>query len=1316
MAQLKETGFFPGQRYRVQVRAKSKSDPNLVSDWSNILTFTTSADTVPPKAPSNLTLVAEGTSFIAKWKKPTQNANNTSCTDLRGFFVTFKNTENLTEVTREVFTSDESFTLDFDTNKEMFGVARGKITISVVATDLMGNRSNPATASAENPRPANVTGLVVQDALEALSISWDANTTDTDLQGYEVHASTTGPNFTPSASTRKYLGMGTAFLMSASNPVVHYVKVRAVDVFGLYSAVDATGSGTPRTTTGMDNDPPDAPGGVVPSSVDGQLKVTWTAPTAGDISRYVVRYGLSTVDFSYVDVPNDKTDVIIPGVKPGKEYFVSVKAVDYSGNSSTWGNATPYPFEIQRNTTPPNKPAPLSVFAGQAGIYMYGHQLQDVNGNPMPNISLLEIHMATDDGPPQPGLFSRVGEIVVDGYVGAVSKVATLLQEEDVTELYWFTVAVDQDGNRSEPSDPVPGVAGLIENSVIANATIDDAKINTLSAAKLVAGTAFVNDLFIRSKLEIDDIMGIIQSSTWNPTTNTGWKIDRNGITINDGMIKAKAIELQSSPNIAPSQFSGFEFNKEFYCDTTTFAPSAELVASASSLKVDTIATAKFGNQGLRVWDTTAVANNRLTLARAGQYNIEIAGGQTYITSIYVRNNSGASRNFTLRMESQNGETFNAVNTIASGATWVRVSVVGAFTNNASAIRIVLGWDTAAAFDFIVDGLQVERKTGVGIDPSPWQPNGMTSIDGGAITTGSIRSTASAAGIPTQPAWSLNTQGNLQVGDALVRGRLLVGAGSDLANSMVQSTGYSAGNSGWIIKGDGSVEFNNGIFRGTLGAGTVTTESLSSDLVLTDKIIAGVANGARVEMRGGTGVDAGLTAYSAGTTKSLQINTSGVFTAYNGSGVRTLDIDAAGNFRTYNTTTQTAIFTLANNGQISIANSGGNTFLADSAGNLTIRGTIKTANTGARIEIAPAGSTYPGITFYGATTNTNPINFTTWALTSFTDSTYDDGIQKSGFKITSPRIRALKFKDNSNVYYYSEMTMPSNSTEMFSFRVKQDGTNYEMSRMMIRAKDVEIVAGPKRVDPAYTLNNWAPYLYMPWGGNSQAGTNAKPINLISELRITTTGLIHRSGFQASVDSGIGAVVYSDAGLHVTKFVYGNPEWQPPLVDQYAQVTCSNLLAYGTVWGTWGGTSAIQYKESIEELPESALSVVRNAPVSRWKYKDKEDFHVGPMATDLPDWVTIDNLEQEVEHLPTDVGNGREIPQPRVKNKLVPNAGIDMGTQIGLLWAALRELDEELDEWRSGRRTKEALPERRMLHNPPADGVIDEISMARIELE
>ncbi len=110
---------------------------------------------------------------------------------------------------------------------------------------------------------------------------------------------------------------------------------------------------------------------------------------------------------------------------------------------------------------------------------------------------------------------------------------------------------------------------------------------------------------------------------------------------------------------------------------------------------------------------------------------------------------------------------------------------------------------------------------------------------------------------------------------------------------------------------------------------------------------------------------------------------------------------------------------------------------------------------------------------------------------------------------------------------------------------------------------------------------------------------------------------------------------------------------------------SNNEVYGT---SFVQTSSREAKQNIEKMAGSALEKVVAAPVYEYEYKPvvepdddprgraegPKDRHVGPMAEDLPDLITRDG--------------GRRV---------------SLSAMVGLLWAAVQELDAQVKELRGG---------------------------------
>lgn len=93
-------------------------------------------------------------------------------------------------------------------------------------------------------------------------------------------------------------------------------------------------------------------------------------------------------------------------------------------------------------------------------------------------------------------------------------------------------------------------------------------------------------------------------------------------------------------------------------------------------------------------------------------------------------------------------------------------------------------------------------------------------LNANVITTGVLQSSFNVVyGGVTQPAWSIDVNGNLTLNNVTVNGQLTVGASGNTSalNTAItmKSYNYVAGVSGWAIKGDGSVEFGSGLMRGS---------------------------------------------------------------------------------------------------------------------------------------------------------------------------------------------------------------------------------------------------------------------------------------------------------------------------------------------------------------------------------------------------------------------------------------------------------------------------------------------------------------------
>lgn len=830
--------LLPGTQYAIQVRSKSAN--GSVSAWSTTFTFTTESDTVPPNPVTGLTWNVNETGFIGTWVKPTLDSNGLPLRDFNGYLVTVTATVLGSPVSKSYIVNQERFDFTFEQNVAAFGGPQPTVQIGVRTRDVVGNLATNVTASASNPIPADLTNLSATALIKAISLKWDAST-ESDFKAYNVHMSTSGPSFTPNSGNLVTSTTSPSFVLPTSNPVTHYFKVTQIDIYNQPSTNYLSASATPQLTSDLDTTPPNQPATcTVTSSAasDGSsnISVSWSAVVSTNLAGYTVRYSTDQVNWRYINVPSNQTSATIANLLPNTAYYVGVASYSFVNAFSAFRNASTYPITTAVDNVAPSQPvAPnISVSVDSSNMAQVSHTLNKQAGGALEtDTKYLEVHASTVTGF-TPTNSTIVGTIDIASTSVSVSGIFYYPTTTLITSLFWKVIAVDRSGNKSVPSNQATGVPGLIKNANIADATITSAKINDLEANKITAGTGVINDLLVKSSLTINGITGFIKSSNYDGALLTGWRLDQNGLVIYDGTIAAKSLQLQDSQNVAPPPFADFEFVSDFYYGASNVPNAVQLTATSGLLLALDQINFKVGRQALRVFNT-AITNPTLHdlvwapngLTTTG-LNIDVVPGE-WIYSFWGKKNGTPNQRIRVGLYTDTGASIVSADINITSTTYAQYSAKLVVPSGVSKVKMYMqiGPMTGqTGYDVLIDALQLERKIG-GLDtPSPWRPPSRTVIDGGAIVTGSIRSSASAVGVVNQPAWSLNTQGNLQVGDALVRGSLVVGAGGDLTNSVVQSSNYLAGTSGWIIRGDGNVELNNGTFRGQLDISTLVNTKL----------------------------------------------------------------------------------------------------------------------------------------------------------------------------------------------------------------------------------------------------------------------------------------------------------------------------------------------------------------------------------------------------------------------------------------------------------------------------------------------------------
>jgi fibronectin type III domain protein len=808
----------PGQQYIFQARAKAAS--GKTSPWSTAFEHTTLSDTIAPNPVTGLSWSVVGTSFIGTWTKPALDSNGKPLKDFKDYQVTI--TAGADDVI--YYASQERFDFTIETNRNSFGDPEPDLDISIKVRDLSGNLSTAVTDNAVNPIPLDVTNFVADGVNYGVSLNWDA-TTDTDLKNYEIYMSTSGSGFTPGPSNLIYTGTSNSLFFSSTDFIVHYFKIRAVDVFNQGSANYVLASATPESSTDIDLTPPDDPTGVAVTTSVGanglsSINVVWDAVGSSNLSDYLIRYSLDEIAWQYINVPSGQEEAVIANLQSDTDYYVQVASVSHNNVKSDFVNADVYPIETAADVSAPSQPSSPSVSVSTLSAQVSHDMTKQAGGDLEADVEYLEVHASTTNGF-TPSNSTLRGTITTGGQGIDVSGVFYFPTTDSIVNLYWKVIAVDRAKNKSTPSNQVIGTPNLILNINIGNATITSAKINDLEANKITAGTGIINNLSVKSSLTID-VSGQLKSNNYNGT-DTGYSLDTTGLTIYSGTISAGALQLQDSQNIMLPPFSDFEFNDEYY-ETSNIANPLSMSTVGTGLSLDILSTDKrFGNKCLRLFNAviTNPTVHDLIFATGGLsatgVNIDVSPG-TYIFSGYFKKNGSVNALMKFGLYPETGSAIVSTSSTISSTSWTRFEAQLVIPSGVSTAKAYLEFGPAVSntgYDFLVDGLQLERKMTGATSAGPWKAPSKTVIDGGQIVTGSIRSSANSSTVAGQPAWSINTAGNMQIGDALIRGTLIVGSNS-LENSYVRSSNYSTGVAGWTINADGSAEFNNVSLRGQL--------------------------------------------------------------------------------------------------------------------------------------------------------------------------------------------------------------------------------------------------------------------------------------------------------------------------------------------------------------------------------------------------------------------------------------------------------------------------------------------------------------------
>ncbi|MEV4287345.1 fibronectin type III domain-containing protein [Nonomuraea bangladeshensis] len=223
-----------------------------------------------------------------------------------------------------------------------------------------------------------------------------------------------------------------------------------------------------------------------------RMLVRWELPLNDDGStildgdHYEIAYGVSPVtgdEWQTAFAPWGVLQAMVNDLSPGVEYDFRIRAVDTSNNQGAW--SVTETALANPDTIPPSTPAAPTVAASLIAIQIT-HQLGKASGGTF-NLELdldhLEVHVGATSGftPDETTLRGKVAANA--GMMQAEIPAVGTVPEPNTTLRQVKVVAVDQAGNRSDPSAAASVTALLI----------DDAHISDLTVTKVTAGTISAN-------------------------------------------------------------------------------------------------------------------------------------------------------------------------------------------------------------------------------------------------------------------------------------------------------------------------------------------------------------------------------------------------------------------------------------------------------------------------------------------------------------------------------------------------------------------------------------------------------------------------------------------------------------------------------------------------------------------------------------------------------------------------------------------------------------------------------------------------------
>lgn len=279
--------------------------------------------------------------------------------------------------------------------------------------------------------------------------------------------------------------------------------------------------------------------------------------------------------WQYTAVGFDQEQFLLSDLTPGVPYDIQIRAVDNAVPPNFGDFSAVETFETQFDPYPPSPPAPAFVASSLIAVQVT-HFLGKANGgtfNLEADLHHLEVHAAYEPTftPTEASLLGRL--IATQGTLASNTPVVGTFQIAITTDVWVKVVAVDQAGNRSNPSAGAQSSAMLIDDAHISDLSVSKVTAGEITAAWILAGNIATALSGVRVGMDAFGFYGFDQNN--NPT----FVVDAStGDVFISGTITAKrgTAEIIMSPGTLVSDANPIQLPGLFlYANTDDVVPPA---------------------------------------------------------------------------------------------------------------------------------------------------------------------------------------------------------------------------------------------------------------------------------------------------------------------------------------------------------------------------------------------------------------------------------------------------------------------------------------------------------------------------------------------------------------------------------------------------------------------------------------------------------------------------------------------------------------------------------------------------------------------